>query len=65
MLQFSRQLPSDIKNDNIRECENVTLSLGDELSSPTLDEDNAIIESDKMSLILKGEFQVPSLVEKN
>ena len=31
--QSSRQLPGDIKNENIWECENVTLSLEDELSS--------------------------------
>ena len=54
--QSSRQLPSDIKNDGIHECENVTLSLEDELSSLTL-------ECDKVPLILEGEFQVPSLVE--
>ena len=50
--QSSRQLSSDIKNDDIRECENVTLSLEDELSTLTL-------ECDKVPLILEGEFQVP------
>ena len=54
----SRQLPSDIKNDDIRECENETLILEDELSSPTLEEDKDIMECDKMPLILEGEFQV-------
>ena len=54
----SRQLPGDIKNDDIWECENVTLSLEDELSSSTL-------ECDKVPLILEGEFQVLSLVENN
>ena len=56
--QSSRQLSSDIKNDNIRKCENVNLSLEDELSSPTL-------ECNKVPLILEGEFQVSSLVENN
>ena len=41
------------------------MSLEDELSSSTLDEDKDIIESDKMPLVLEGELQVPSLVEKN
>ena len=56
--QSSRKLPSDIKNDDIRECENVTLSLEDELLSPTL-------ECDIVPLILEVEFQVSSLVENN
>ena len=30
-----------------------------------MDEDKDIIESDKMPLVLEGELQVPSLVEKN
>ena len=56
--QSLRKLPSDIKNDDIRECESVTLSLEVELSSPTL-------EYDKVLVILEGEFQVLSLVENN
>ena len=63
--QSSRQLPSDIKNDDIRESENISLSLEDEFSSSSLDEDKIIMKYDKMSLILEGELQVPSLVEKN
>ena len=53
----SSKLPSDTKNDDIRKCENITLSLEDELSSPTLDEDKDIMECDKMSFILEGEFK--------
>ena len=41
------------------------MSLEQELSSPTLDEDKGIIECDKMPLVLGGKFQVLSLVEKN
>ena len=41
------------------------MSLEDELLSTTLDEDKGIIESEKMLLVLEGELQVPSLVEKN
>ena len=41
------------------------MSLEEELSSPTLDEDKGIIECDKMPLVLGGKFQVLSLVEKN
>ena len=63
--QSSRQLPSDIKNDDIRESESISLSLEDELSSLTLDEDNITMKYDKMSLILEGELQDPTLVEKN
>ena len=63
--QPSRQLVSDIKNDDIQECESVTFSLEDELSSPTLGENKDIMECDKLSLILERKFQVLSLVEKN
>ena len=56
--QSLRQLPSDINNDDKWECESVTLSLEEELSSPTL-------EFDKVHVILEREFQVPSLVENN
>ena len=63
--QSSRQLSSDITNDDIRENESIFLSLEDELSISTLDEDKVIIESDKMPLVLEGELQVSSLVEKN
>ena len=63
--QSFRQLLSDIKNDDIRECENVILSLEDELLSPTLDEDKEIMECEKIPLTLEGEVQDPSLVEKN
>ena len=41
------------------------MSLEDELSSLTLDEDKDISDCDKTPLFLEGEFQVPSLVEKN
>ena len=37
--QSSRKLPSDIKNDDIRESESISLRLEDEISSSTLDED--------------------------
>ena len=63
--QSSRQLPSNTKNDDIRESESISLSLEDELSRSTLDEEKDIIESDKMPLVLEGELLVPSLVEKN
>ena len=39
--------------------------LEDELSSSKLDEDKNIIESDKIPLVLEGEFLVSSLVENN
>ena len=42
--QSSRQLLSDIKNDAIWESENETLSLENELLSPTLDENKDIME---------------------
>ena len=61
----SRQLLSDIKNDDIRESGGIALSLEEELSSPTLDEDKDIMEGEKIPLVLEGEFQVPSLVENN
>ena len=63
--QSSRQLLSDIKNDDIWESENVTLSLEDESLSPALDEDKEIMECEKMTLILEEELQNPTLVEKN
>ena len=62
--QSSRQLSSDTKNDDIRESENVTLSLEDELLSSILDEDKDIMECEKMPLVLERDFQAPSLVEK-
>ena len=62
--QSSRQLPSDIKNDDIRESD-ISLNLEDELSSLTLDEDKIIMKCDKMPLVLEAELQVPSLIEKN
>ena len=61
----SRKLPSDIKNDDIRESESISLSLEDEFSSSTLDEDKITMKYDKMSLILEGELQDLTLVEKN
>ena len=63
--QYSRQLPRDTKNDVIRESESISLSLEEEHSSPTLDEDKNTIECEKMPLVLKGELQDPSFVEKN
>ena len=50
--QSPRQLPSYIKNDDIWESKIIYLSLGEELSSPTLDEDKNIIESDKMPMLM-------------
>ena len=63
--QSSRQLSSDTKNDAIRESESISLSLEEELSSPTLDEDKNIMECDKMPLVLEGELQNLTLVGKN
>ena len=63
--QSSRQLSSEKMNDDIQKSEKVTLSLENELLSPTLDEDNVLMKCDKMPLVLKGEFQDLSLVEKN
>ena len=63
--QSSRKLSSNIKNDAMRESESMSLSLEEEILSPTLDEDKNIMECDKMPLVLKGELQDPTLVEKN
>ena len=63
--QSPRKLPSNIKNDDIWESENITLSLEDESSSPTLDEDKDIMECNKITLVLEEELQNPTLVEKN
>ena len=62
--QYSRPLPSDIKNDSLWESENVTLSLEDECSSSILDEDKDIIECDKMTLVFEEELKNPTFVEK-
>ena len=40
------------KNDDIRENENINLSLEEEFSNPTLDEDKDIMECDKTTLVL-------------
>ena len=63
--QSSRQLPSDIKNDDIWESESIHLSLEDEFSNSKLDENKDIMECDKMPLVLEVELQNPTLVEKN
>ena len=63
--QSSRQSLSDIKNDDIRESESISLSLEDEFSNSTLDENKDIMECDKMPLVLEGELKKPTLVEKN
>ena len=63
--QSSRQLLSNIKNNDIRECESIPLSLEEELSSLTLDEDKNTIECDKMTLVLEEELKNPTFVEKN
>ena len=63
--QSSRKLSSNIKNDAMRESESMSLNLEEEILSPTLDEDKNIMECDKMPLVLKGELQDPTLVEKN
>ena len=62
--QSSRQLPSDIKNYDIWESENITLSLYDESLRPKFDEDKDIMECDKMTLVLEEELKNPTLVEK-
>ena len=58
--QSSRQLRSDTKNDDIHESESISLSVKDELSSPTLDEDKKIIECDNSPTLKSG-----PLVSKN
>ena len=63
--QSSKKLPSDIKNDVIWESENITLSLEDESSNPTLDEDKDTIECEKMPLVLEEALENPMFVEKN
>ena len=63
--QSSRQFLSNAKNDDIRESENVTLSLKDEFSNSELDEKKDIMECDIMPLVLEGELKNPTLVEKN
>ena len=63
--QSSRQLPSDPKNDDIRESESISLSLEEELSSLTLDEDKNIMECDQMPLVLEEKLKNLTLVEKN
>ena len=63
--QSSRQHLSDTKNDDIRECESISLSLEEELPSPALDEDKNTIKYKKMPLVLEGEFQNLTFVEKN
>ena len=47
--QSSRPLPSDIEDDDIWECESVTVSFKEELPSPTLVEnkDNEITIEEK------------------
>ena len=61
----SRQLPSDIKNDEKRGSESISLCLEDEFLNWTLDENQEIMECDKMPLVLEGELQTSKLVEKN
>ena len=63
--QSSRKLPRDIKNDDIRESESISLSLKEELSSPTLDEDKNAIEYEKMPLALEGKLQDSTFIENN
>ena len=46
--QSLRQLLSDTKNNVIRESESISLSLEEELSSSTLDEDKNIMDCDQM-----------------
>ena len=62
--QASRHLPRNTKNDDIRESESIPLSLEDEFSNPTLDEDKITMKYDKISLILEGELLVPTFVKK-
>ena len=50
--QSSRQLRSDTKNYDIRESESISLSLENEFSNSTLDENKDIMECDKMPLVL-------------
>ena len=58
--QSLRQLLSDTKNDDIRENENINLSLEEEFSNLALDEDKDIMECDKTTLVLEGELKIPS-----
>ena len=62
--QSSRHLPSDTKNDDIRESENMPSSLEDEFSNLALDEDKKIMECHKMPLVLEGELQNLTFFEK-
>ena len=63
--QSFRQFLRDTKNDDIQENENINLSLEEEFSNSTLDEDKDIMECDNMTLVLERELKIPSLVEKN
>ena len=63
--QSSRHLSSDTKNDDIRESESIPLSLEDKFSNPALDEDKNIMECHKTPLVIEGELQELTLVEKN
>ena len=63
--QSSRKLLRDIKNDDIRENERISLILEEELSSLTLDEDKNIIECDKMHLVLEEKMEDSKFVETN
>ena len=63
--QSSRQLPRDIKNNDIWESESISLSLEEELSCSTLDEDKNTIECDKMPLVIEGKLQDLTFVENN
>ena len=63
--QSLRQLLRDIKNDDIRENERISLILEEEISSLTLDKDKNIIECDKMPLVLEEKLEDPTFIENN
>ena len=66
--QSSRQLPSDLKNDDIWECESVTLRLEEEFLSSTLieDKDNEIaIEEKPLLKSIQVKEQHPSIKIEN
>ena len=55
--QSSRQLRSDVENDDIRESEGISLSLEDEFSNLALDENKDIMECDKYLWSLRENFK--------
>ena len=66
--QYSMKISSDIKNDDIRECESVTLRLEEELSRPTLVEDKGneiAIEEETLFKNMQVEEKHPEIKIEN